>query len=200
MVLKRHDFTSNGFIGPRDFSFDRATLERTLKSHSRFQAYDKSDPSTRPLVSQDIIDKHCGGTYTGLQSLPRYVAYESAVMATFLKKWPKKQLTADGTGDSLHSRYPCNFSQTDIRKSCVGMTTSEEQVFIRDMTRLQIAEADVHGEATLNQRKAASASISKQQPPRSTSPCQDSQYTRTRQHNANFREASAVSSEVGQGQ
>jgi hypothetical protein len=140
MVLKEADFRKHGSIGQYTFSFVRAELEAQLKTHPNIQTYNIAIPATWPLVTLGRINKHCGGTYTGMPELPPYVAYEPAVMNVFMSMHSKQHLKRNG--ESLHSRWPTNFTARDIRKSFVGMTTEEEDTFMREMLSKQEAEAE----------------------------------------------------------
>jgi hypothetical protein len=63
-MLKEGNFTCDGHVEPHQFSFDHATLEKNLRINTNFFKYKRANPATWPLITQDIIDKHCGGTYT----------------------------------------------------------------------------------------------------------------------------------------
>jgi hypothetical protein len=140
MVLKEADFRQHGSIGRDAFSFVQANLQAQLKTLPNFQTYDIAIPATWPLLTLGRINKHCGGTYTGLPELLPYVAYESAVMNIFMSMHSKQHLKRNG--ESLHSRWPANFTARDIRKSFVGMTTEEEDAFMREMLSKQEVEAE----------------------------------------------------------
>lgn len=140
MVIKQQDLAQNGLIDAATFSFDQATLDSNLQNNLAFRAYDRAKPNTWPLITLTNLNKHCRGKYEGDEMLPHYLAYDSNVMAVFLTRHRKRELTEYGTGASLYSRWPCNFTMRDRVKTFVGMSAEEQAGFESEMAAKQKAD------------------------------------------------------------
>jgi hypothetical protein len=137
MVLTHTDFVRNGPVKSSSFSFVPAILEYNIikqgaleankKSRVRHEMYDMGKPSTWPLVTLEVLNKHLKGEYTGRQELPPYVAYDPQVMEKYLAKHASKMMQAKRS--ALHSRYPANFEETGTLKRKLIITTEEETAF-----------------------------------------------------------------------
>lgn len=171
MVLTREALVQNGAL--QSFSFNPAELEAKIKSDLHLQAYDKSNPNTWPLITLTILNRYLGGEYTGRQDLPRHVAYDAIIMQRFMAKHASKELSR--SSDTLHSRYPCNFTQLDILNKQIGMTTIEEEVFKHDKRLVQRAEVELNGEINtpIPSRARQPTSTPRPQASKQPAPCQN---------------------------